>query len=372
MPDKIPVHEPDVGEADIAEVVAALRRGELSGSFGQSIPEFEQQFAEFCGAKYGVAVSNGTNALQLAVTAAGVGSGDEVLMSASTNIATALAAYHNNALSIPVDSESVTWNLDVDLIESLITPRSKAIIPVHLFGHPAPMDRIMEMAKRHNLVVIEDCAESHGATWKGKTTGSFGHMACFSFYVNKVITTGEGGMVITSDPELAERLRMLRNLGFGTPRFYHKVPAYNFRMTGFQAALGLSQLRRIESIIERKREIAHTYNSMLAAVEGIQLPAELPGAKNIYWMYAIVVKPSFGLTRDQLAGFLREQGIETRTFFCPMNQQPFLKSQPGARDIHCPVADDLWKTGLYLPSANSLDDKSISRICSVIKSAARK
>lgn len=371
MPDKIPVHEPDIGETEISEVVAALRRGELSGSFGSSIPDFEQKFAEFCGAKYGIAVSNGTNALQLAVTAAGVGNGDEVLMSASTNIATALAAYHNNALSVPVDSEPVTWNLNVDLIEPLITPRTKVIIPVHLFGHPAPMDRIMEIADRRNLVVIEDCAESHGATWKGRMTGSFGQMACFSFYVNKVITTGEGGMVVTSDPQLAERLRMLRNLGFGTPRFYHKVPAYNFRMTGFQAALGLAQFERIEGIIEQKRRVAQTYNDLLAHVPGIQRPAELPDAKNIYWMYAIVVQPEYDLTRDELAAILRSNGIETRTFFCPMNQQPFLRAQPGARDIPCPVADGLWETGMYLPSANKLDAKKIKRICDVIASSAR-
>ena len=370
-PNRLAVHEPEIGEDEINAVVAALRRGEISGSFGTAIPEFEEKFAAFCGAKYGVSCTSGTTALQLAVTAAGVGAGDEVLMSASTNIATALAAYHNGAVSVPVDSEPVTWNLDVDLIEGLISPKTKAIIPVHLFGHPAEMDRIMDIARRRNIVVIEDCAESHGATWKGRMTGGFGDMACFSFYANKIITTGEGGMVVTSDAKLAERLRLLRNLGFTKPRFYHEVPAYNFRMTGFQAAMGLAQFAKIDRIIADKRRVAHTYNKLLADVKGLQLPAELPGALNVYWMYAIVVEPAFGITRDQLAERLAAAGIETRTFFCSMGQQPFLRSQPGFRDVPCPVADRIWQGGLYLPSANKLDASEIERVCSAIKAARR-
>lgn len=363
------VHEPDLGEEEIEAVLAALRRGEISGSFGRAIPEFEESFAAFCGCKYGVAVTSGTTALQLAVAAAGVGEGDEVLMSASTNIATALAAYHNRAVSVPIDSESITWNLDPDLIESLITPRTRAIIPVHLFGHPCDMTRIMEIAQKRNLVVIEDCAESHGAKWRNQITGSFGDMACFSFYANKIITTGEGGMVVTNDTKLAERLRLLRNLGFSKPRFYHEIPAYNFRMTGMQAALGSAQLRKIDQFIADKRRVAVRYNEYLGNIAGLQLPAELPEAQNVYWMYAIVVKPDFGRTRDELAELLSADGIETRTFFCPMNMQPFLREQDGFRDVPCPVAEDLWRTGLYLPSANRLDETSIARVCEAIARA---
>jgi len=368
--DRIPVHEPELGEEEIEAVVAALRRGEISGSFGKAIPEFEDKFATYCGCKYGVSVTSGTTALQLAVAAAGIGEGDEILMSASTNIATALAAYHNGAVSVPVDSEPLTWNIDPDLIEALITPRTRAIIPVHLFGHPAAMDRIMDIAKRHHLVVIEDCAESHGATWHGQTTGSFGDMGCFSFYANKVITTGEGGMVVTNDARLAERLHLLRNLAFGRPRFLHQVAGHNFRMTGFQAAMGLAQLAKIERIIADKRRIAQTYNRLLMGVRGLQLPAELPGARNIYWMYALVVGPEFGISRDELAQRLAAQGIDTRTFFCPMGQQPFLREQPGFRDIPCPVADRIWQGGLYLPSANALDEATIGRIVAAVKAAA--
>jgi perosamine synthetase len=369
MLSKIPVHEPDLGEEEAEAVLAAVRAGEISGSFGRALPEFETKFATYCGCKHGVAVTSGTTALQIAVAAAGIGDGDEVLMSSSTNIATALAAYHNGAVSVSVDSEPITWNLNPDLIEELITPRTRAIIPVHLFGHPCNMSRIMEIARKHDLVVIEDCAEAHGAKWRGQITGSFGDMSCFSFYANKIITTGEGGMVVTNDDKLAEKLRLLRNLGFSKPRFYHQVPGYNFRMTGMQAALGNAQLAKIDGFIAKKRRVAARYNEYLANIPGLQLPAELDDAFNVYWMYAITVRPEFGRTRDELAAALLESGIETRTFFCPMNLQPFIRQQKGFRDTQCPVAGDLWQTGLYLPSTNMLDDASIARVSEEIAKA---
>lgn len=359
--------EPAIGEDEIAAVTSALRRGEISGNFGQALSEFETEFAAYCGVKHGIAVSNGTVALQLAVAAASLGSGDEVLLSASTNIATALGIIHNGAVPVPVDSENVTWNLDLNLIESLITSRTKAIIPVHLYGHPVDMDRLMEIARKHKLLVIEDAAEAHGALVRGRKTGSFGDMACFSFYANKIITTGEGGMVVTNDDGLAERLRLLRNLAFTTPRFRHEVAGYNFRMAGYQAAMGVTQLRKIESVIEEKRRVAHTYNRYLSDVPGLQLPVEMEWARNVYWMYAIVVKPDFGLTRDQLARKLAEAGIETRTFFCPMNQQPCLLERPNFRPTPCPVADDLWATGLYLPSTHILSEATIRYISDAIQ-----
>ncbi len=367
----IAVFEPSITEADIESVVGALRRGEISGSFGEALQQFETEFAAYCGCKHGVAVTSGTTGLQLAVAAAGIGHGDEVLVSASTNVATALAAYHNGAVPIPVDSENVTWNLDLALVEGLITPRTRAIIPVHLYGHPVDMDRLVAVARKYGLVVIEDCAESHGATVRGRMTGSFGDMACFSFYANKIITTGEGGMVTTNDDRLAERLRLLRNLAFTTPRFRHEVAGYNFRMTGYQGALGLSQLHRIEQTIADKRRVARTYHGHLAGIRGLRLPVELGWARNVYWMYAVVVEPEFGMSRDALMAHLREAGIETRTFFCGMNQQPFLKSQPGYREVPCPVADRLWESGLYLPSTASLDEATIERVASAVRRVAR-
>jgi perosamine synthetase len=368
---KLPVHEPDIGEAEIASVVAALRRGEISGSFGSAIPEFEEKFAAYCGCKYGIACTSGTTALHLAIDVAGISAGDEVLVSASTNIASALAVYHKGAVTVPVDSEPITWNLDPNLIEGLITPRTRAIMPVHLFGHPCQMDRIGEIAERFRLKVIEDCAEAHGATYHGKRVGGFGDLGCFSFYANKVITTGEGGMVVTNDAQLAERSRLLRNLGFGKPRFYHEVPGYNFRMTGYQAAMGLAQIARIDDIIATKRRIAQTYCRMLAGVPGLQLPAEASGAMSVYWMFAVAVDPSFGISRDELARRLASAGIETRTFFCPMNQQPFLRAQSGYRAIACPVADRLWQSGLYLPSSNRLSEADIARVSRAVIDAGR-
>ena len=366
---KIPVFEPVIGQDEIDSVVAALKRGEISGTFGESLKEFEQRFAEYSGCKYGVAVANGTIALHLAVAAVGIQPGEEVLVSASTNIATALCVVHNNAIPVPVDSEDITWNLDLDIIEDLITPKTRAIIPVHLYGHPVDMERLMEIARKHNLIVIEDAAEAHGATVRNRKVGSFGDMACFSFYANKIITTGEGGMVITNDDKLAERLRLLRNLAFTTPRFRHEVLGYNFRMTGYQAAMGVAQLNKIEEVIEQKRRVAHTYNRYLSDVPGLQLPVELDWARNVYWMYALTVKPDFGLTRDQLVAKLAEAGIETRTFFCPMNQQPCLQEIPGFRAVPLPIADALWETGLYLPSTHTLSESTICQIVDVIQAA---
>lgn len=362
----IHVFEPVIEEEEINAVVAALRRGEISGSFGPTIPEFEKKFAEYCGCHYGVAVTSGTTALHLAVAAAGIGDGNEVLISASTNIATALAVYHNRAIPVPVDSESVTWNLDLDLIESLITPRTRAIIPVHLYGHPVDMHRLCEIAQKHNLIVIEDCAESHGAICRGKMTGSFGDMGCFSFYANKIITTGEGGMIVTNNKDLAERLRLLRNLAFTKPRFWHEDAGYNFRMTGYQAAMGLAQLTKIEKFISDKRRIAHLYNKYLSDIPGVQTPAEASWAKNVYWMYAVVLHPEFGVSRNKLMDQLFKEGVDTRTFFCPMNQQPFLHRMQGFRNIPCPVADLLWENGLYLPSSCTLNEETISLIANLI------
>ena len=364
----IPVFEPVIGEEEINAVVAALRRGEISGSFGESITQFEHEFAEYCGCKYGVAVSSGTTALHLAVAAAKIGPGDEVLVSACTNIATALAVFHNGAVPIPVDSENITWNLNLDLIEALITSRTRAIIPVHLYGHPVDMDRLCEIARQHNLLVIEDCAESHGATCRGKMTGGFGDMGCFSFYANKVITTGEGGMITTNDVALADRLRLLRNLAFTLPRFRHEVAGYNFRITGYQAAMGIVQLHKIEQIITEKRRVAHTYNRYLSDIPGLQLPFEAEWARNVYWMYAVVVQQEFGISRDQLANWLRNDGIDTRTFFCPMNQQPCLQSQTGFRESSCTVADRLWERGIYLPSTPTMSEETIKLIANSIKS----
>jgi len=367
----IPVFEPSVGEDEVEAVATAVRAGEISGSFGESIPRFEQEFADYVGCAHGVAVTSGTTALQLAVAAAGIGAGDEIVVSASTNIASALAAYHSGAVPVPIDVEPDTWNIDLNLIEAQITPKTRAIMPVHLFGHPVDMEGLMEIAVEHGLVVIEDCAESHGATARGRMTGSFGELSCFSFYANKIITTGEGGMVMTSDAGLAERLRLLRNLAFQKPRFFHEEAGFNFRMTGMQAAMGRVQLDKIDRMIDEKRRVAHTYNRHLAEVPGIQTPVERDWARNVYWMYSIVIGEDFGVGRDELMAKLQERGIETRTFFCPLNMQPCLQRQRGFRQVHSPVAEKLWRTGLYLPSSISLTEETIATIVEEIEAAGR-
>jgi perosamine synthetase len=365
----IPVFEPSIGEEEIQAVVAALRRGEISGTFGKDLENFEKEFAAYCGCKYGVAVTSGTTALHLAVATMGIQQGDEILVSASTNIATALAVVHNNGIPVPVDSENITWNLDIDLIESLITEKTRAIIPVHLFGHPVDMNKLNEIAKKHNLIVIEDCAEAHGATCRGQKTGSFGDMGCFSFYANKIITTGEGGMVVTNDKQTFERLALLRNLAFTTPRFRHEYAGFNFRMTGYQAAMGLAQLKKIDHILSEKRRVAHTYEKYLKNIPGLQLPSEMEWAYNVYWMYGVVVHPEFGVSRDHLIAQLTQNGIDTRTFFCPMNQQPCLQIISGFPDDPCPVADYLWDHGFYLPSSYTLSEETICFIAQCIKNA---
>jgi perosamine synthetase len=363
----ISVFEPSLGEEEIQAVVDALKAGEISGSFGKRIPEFEKRFADYCGSPHGVAVSSGTTALEIAVNVAGVGAGDEVLISANTNIATALAVYRNSGTIVSVDSESDTWNLDLRILESLITPKTKAIIPVHIYGHPIDMDELMKIAGKHNLIVIEDCAEAHGAEVRGRRVGSFGQMAAFSFYANKIITTGEGGMVLTSDEKFDKLLRSRRNLGFGQPRFLHSEAGYNFRMTGMQAALGLAQLKKIETFINQRRALAALYNKYLAEIDEIQTPAEKPWAKNVYWMYSVVFKPRAGQARDGLLRYLLENGIDTRTMFCPMNLQPFLKEHTSSKQPPCPVAENLWVNGFYLPSSHLVSENDVKHIAMLIK-----
>lgn len=362
-----PVFEPQITEEDVAAVVDALRRGEISGNFGSYIARFEEAFASYIGCKYAVATSSGTTALQLAVAASGCGAGKGVIVSSLTNVATALAAVHNGAIPVPCDSEADTWNMDVRHLEALIDDNVSVIIPVHFLGHAVDMRKVMEIADRRGLVVVEDCAEAHGAELAGQRVGSFGHMGCFSFYANKIITTGEGGMITTNDESLAAELRLLRNLAFKEPRFVHDRAGYNFRMTGFQAALGLSQLGRIAGIIERKRAIAARYNANLRDVRWIRVPTEKEWAKHVYWMYGITIEGHPERTRDTLRAHLQRVGIETRTFFCPMNEQPFLLKMKGFRAIQCPIAGSLWRNGLYLPSSLRLSDSDIDRISECVR-----
>jgi perosamine synthetase len=357
----INVFDPVITEADKSHVLNALNLGEISGNFSTYIEKFEKSFAEFVGVKYAATVSNGTAALQLAIAALELPTGSEILISSSTNIATALAVIHNNLIPVPVDSEIETWNLCLEDLESKITPLTKAIIPVHLFGHPVDMEKLNLIALKYNLIVIEDCAESHGATVNGKMTGSFGDMACFSFYANKILTTGEGGMVVTDNEGLYNKIKSYRNLGFKNPRFVHDIAAFNFRMTGYQAALGFSQLNRVDEILEAKINLGNTYNNLFAHNQTIQVQGEKSWAKNVYWMYGVLVKESSLNSRDELTKKLFERGIDTRTFFCPMDMQPILKTKYGIWNENT-IASDLWRNGFYLPSSINLSKDTLNKI----------
>lgn len=359
----IQVHAPQIGEREVAYVTEALRAGDVSGSGGRFLPAFEEAFSAYCGCRYGVAVSSGTTALHLAARLARIERGDEVLVSASTNIATALGIVQEGGTVVAVDVEPDTWQVDLRHLEASVTSRTKAIFPVHLFGHPVDMPAVMALATKHHMFVAEDCAEAHGAQAYGRRVGSFGDIGCFSFYANKVITTGEGGMLVTDSKDLAEQARLLRNLAFTRPRFQHQVLGYNYRMTNLQAALGCAQLERIDAIIAKKRQIAAWYNERLRPVWWLETPVERPWALNVYWMYCVVVR---GGRRNQLMAHLAHHGIDTRTMFCPMTQQPALGAA-GAIRGDCPVAERLWTDGMYLPSGCDLTEAQVDQICEVIQ-----
>ena len=363
----IPVCEPFLSGKELEYVADCLKSNWIS-SRGKYIQEFEQSFSHYCGCQYGVSTTNGTTALHLALISLGVGAGDEVIIPTFTMIATAFAVAYTGAKPVLVDAEAETWNMDTRQIEARITPRTKAIMPVHIYGHPCDMDPIMKIARKHDLRVIEDAAEAHGAEYKGRKVGGIGMVNCFSFYANKIITTGEGGMVVTNGAEIAERARALKDLAHSRDkRFLHTDIGFNYRMTNLQAAIGLAQFERIDELIERRRSHAYLYNSLLKDIEGIRLPPEREWAKNVYWMYGILIQDSFGATRDELMERLRDRGIETRAFFIPVHQQPAFVKMGLFRGESYPVAEMLSRKGLYLPSGSGLTEEQIQEVCGAIR-----
>ncbi len=373
----IPVNEPSIGESEIAYVLDCMRTGWISSS-GRYIEAFESTWAAYCGRKFGVAVSNGTVALEIAVRCLDLKPGDEVILPSFTIVSCVQAIIYAGGVPVLVDSDPRTWCMDVSLVEAKVTPRTRAIMPVHIYGHPVDMDPILYLADRYGLAVIEDAAEAHGAeyfsgrakdSFRWRRCGSFGLMSCFSFYANKIITTGEGGMVLTDDPDLAQRLRSLRNLCFQMERrFFHEELGYNFRLTNLQAAIGLAQFERIEELIRWKRRMAAAYTERLCDLGGIQLPAQEPWARNVYWMYGIVLDGSIGLDAAELARRLREMGVETRPFFLGMHEQPVLRAKGYFRGECYPIADRLARYGLYLPSGMTLTETQIEEVCEAVRS----
>ncbi|MFH1907538.1 MAG: DegT/DnrJ/EryC1/StrS family aminotransferase [Chloroflexota bacterium] len=361
----IPISEPLLSGNELAYVNDCVRSGWVS-SLGKYIAEFEQGFADFCGVRHGIAVSNGTAALHLALVALGIGPGDEVIIPTLTFIATANAVRYIGATPVFADSEAETWNLDPQDVARRITPHTRAIIPVHVYGHPANMAPILDLAKQHNLHVIEDAAEAHGARYQGKRVGSLGEINAFSFYGNKIITTGEGGLLTTDEDALAEKVRFLRDHAMSPEkRYWHTEVGFNYRMTNLQAALGVAQMERIEEFIARKRWIAESYNQGLREVAAIRLPPEAPWATSVYWMYSILLNKDFPLSRDEVMARLRQQNIDSRPFFYPIHVQ-----LPYQADISLPVAENLSRRGINLPSAVTLSEEDIQRIVQAIRKMA--
>ncbi len=366
----IPVCEPLLTGKELEYAGDCLKSNWIS-SAGKYIPEFERRFAEYCGCKYGVATTNGTTALHLALVSLGIGPGDEVIMPAFTMAASAFAIVYTGAKPVLVDAEPDTWNIDVSQVEQKITKRTKAIMPVHIYGHPCDMDPIMDIAKRHRLFVVEDAAEAHGAEYKGRKAGGVGEIGCFSFYANKIITTGEGGMLVTSDARIAEKARRLKDQAFSPQRrFLHTNIGFNYRMTNIQAAIGLAQMESIDRFVDMRRKNAALYNAGLKDTLGITLPQEKQWAKNVYWMYGILTDNRLGITRDSLMQRLKEKGIDSRTFFLSMHVQPAFLDMGLFEGESYPVATDLSKNGLYLPSGSGLKSEEIDYICTCIRSMA--
>ena len=369
----IPVCEPVMGEGELKNVIECLKSNWIS-SKGKFIDEFEEKFSSYVGAKYGVTTTSGTTAIHLALASLRISQNDEVIVPAFTMVATVFPLIYLGAKPVLVDADINTWNIDVKRIEEKITAKTKAILPVHIYGCPVDMDPLLETAGDYNLHVIEDAAEAHGAEYKKKRVGCLSDIGCFSFYANKIITTGEGGMVVTNNKEVYQRAKLLKDLAFiRERRFLHYHLGFNYRMTNIQAAIGLAQLEKIDILAQRRIENAHLYNELLRDIKGITLPPEPPEIRNAYWMYSILIdKNKFGIGAAELAQVLYEQGIETRPFFIPMHKQPVFIEMGLFKKEKYPVAEMLSKRGLNLPSASSLKKEDIEYICSTINKAKNK
>ena len=344
-------------------------RGGIS-SKGRFIGQFEAAFAAACGVGHGVACSSGTAALHLMLHALGIGPGDEVIVPTSNIISGANMVRLTGATPVFVDSEPRTWNVDVARIPEKITARTRAILAVHLYGHPCDMDAIRALAAARDLWVVEDAAEAFGATLHGRPAGSLGDVAGFSLYGNKIITTGEGGMIVTDDADLARLLRTLRDMGYSDEtHFWHRHFGFNYRLTNLQAAIGLAQLEQAEDLVARRIANADRYDAGLAGVPGLVLPPRTPGVRNVFWMYALLVGDEFGMDRDRLMIELGLRGIETKTFFIPLHLQP-IYYDPAAEGGY-PVAEDIARRGLYLPSAGGLSAAEAAYVIDAIRDLHR-
>lgn len=368
----IPVNEPLLNGNEKKYLNQCIDNAWIS-SEGPFVKEFEEKFSARVGRKYGISLSTGSCALETAVTALGIGKGDEVIMPTFTIISCANAIVRAGAKPVVVDSAPDTWNMDVNLISSKITSKTKAIMVVHIYGLPVDMDQVIEIAQKYGLKIIEDAAEAHGQDYKGKPSGSFGDISIFSFYSNKHITTGEGGMIVTNDEILAEKCKSLKNLCFlPHKRFYHEELGWNFRMSNLQAAVGVAQLERLNEFVKIKRKMGKKYTELLQNMDSIQLPLETTDyAENIYWVYGIVLKDSMPFDAVTAMKKLSDLKIGTRPFFFPMHKQPVFHKMGLFKGETHPVAERLAIRGFYIPSGLAITDEQVEIVAKAVKKILR-
>ena len=364
---KIPVFDFKLGDKEKEFVNDCLETSFIGQ--GSYVKKFEKVFSNFVNCKYGITTTSGTTALHLACKTLGIKKEDQVLVSSSTNMACAFSVDYCGAIPIPIDIERETWQMDVTKIEEKINEKTKAIMVVHLFGHPVDMDSVLKISKTHKLKIIEDCAEAHGVEYKGKKVGSIGDIGAFSFFSNKTITCGEGGMVVTNSKELAEKARSLKNLSFGeVNKFMHTDIGFNYRMPNISAALGLGQFAQINKIFSEKKRIYNRYKKNLNNVKGVRIPLIKEWAtRYIMWVFNIYLDNNFPLTRDQLVKQLEKKNIETRNAFVPINKQKILIKKYGLfKEEDCPNANYIMDNGFYLPSGNNIKNEEIDFVCNKI------
>jgi perosamine synthetase len=366
----IPVNQPLLDGKELEYVTECVRTGWIS-SEGPFVDRFERELAARVGRRYGFAVSNGTAALEVAVAALRLGPGDQVIMPTLAIISCGGAIVKAGAEPVLVDSDPVTWNMRADAVEKRITPKTRAIMVVHTYGLPVDMGPLMALADRRGLAVIEDAAEMHGQTYRGKPCGSFGVLSTFSFYPNKHITTGEGGMVLTDDEALADRVRSLRNLCFQpSRRFVHEELGWNLRLTNLQAALGVAQLERLDEFVARKRRMGARYDQLLAGTPGLELPpSRMDGADSIYWVYGLILSDDVPFEADEMLRRLGKLGIGSRPFFWPMHEQPVFRKMGLFAGERYPVAERIARRGFYVPSGLALTDGEMVEVAACVRKA---
>jgi perosamine synthetase len=365
---KIPVFDIALGEKE-KEYIKDCVDTSFIGQ-GPYVKKLEEKFSAFVDCKYGITTTSGTTALHLACAALDIQKDDQVLVSSSTNMACPFAIDYCGAIPVPIDIEKDTWQMDIAKIEDKINDKTKAIMVVHLFGHPVDMDPVVEIAKKHNLKIIEDCAEAHGVEYKGKKVGSIGDIGAFSFFANKTITCGEGGMVVTNSPQIAERAKSLKNLAYGKiNKFMHEDIGFNYRLPNISAALGLGQFENINNVFKEKERIYNRYKKNLENIKGVNIPAIRKWAtKYIMWVFNLYLDDNFPITRDELTKKLKDKNIDTRDAFVPINQQKILIDKYKIFDENdCPNANYIMENGFYLPSGNTITNEEIDYVCEEIK-----